>query len=481
MDGRIENEVVDIQGSLSLVLRGQDGLSAYEVAVKNGYVGTEAQWLESLKGESARAEAYTHEAEEYWHNAQASAIQAGNSAVEAATYKNEAQGIREAIFSDVADARAAILAEKAEAEEKKLLVDDAAANAQLDREQADADAAEVRYLYNETITQKNVATDAAERARLYEEGASTAGYEAAQQALTTKLDVDGTAVNSEKVNGLTVETAVPANAVFTDTTYEAMTAAEAETGTETTSRVITAKVLADYVAGIVSTAVTNLVNSSPASLDTLKELADALGNDPNFATSVMNAIGQKLDKAGGVVTGDLTVNGTFKGNVTGNCSGTASNVTGTVAFANGGTGATTRLAAAKNLTNEGVGTSASHFVTLTNNWGKFGYSSAADAKTVLGIDKVDNTADSAKNVAYATNAGDASTVNGFTVAKSVPANAVFTDTTYSNATTSKAGLMSTSDKTKLNGIESGAQANVPQFVVSATAPTGSVLWIKPSA
>lgn len=36
--------------------------------------------------------------------------------------------------------------------------------------------------------------------------------------------------------------------------------------------------------------------------------------------------------------------------------------------------------------------------------------------------------------------------------KTVPANAVFTDTTYSAATTSAAGLMSASDKTKLDGI-----------------------------
>ena len=32
--------------------KGQNGLSAYEVAVKNGFVGTESQWLESLKGAS---------------------------------------------------------------------------------------------------------------------------------------------------------------------------------------------------------------------------------------------------------------------------------------------------------------------------------------------------------------------------------------------------------------------------------------------
>lgn len=41
--------------------------------------------------------------------------------------------------------------------------------------------------------------------------------------------------------------------------------------------------------------IAELINGSDASLDTLKELADALGNDPNFATTIMAAIGKKLD------------------------------------------------------------------------------------------------------------------------------------------------------------------------------------------
>ena len=49
--------------------------------------------------------------------------------------------------------------------------------------------------------------------------------------------------------------------------------------------------------------------------------------------------------------------------------------------------------------------------------------------------------------------------SGFTIGKSVPSDAKFTDTTYSAATTSAAGLMSAADKTKLNGIATGATAN----------------------
>lgn len=44
----------------------------------------------------------------------------------------------------------------------------------------------------------------------------------------------------------------------------------------------------------VNTAVANLVDSSPAALDTLNELAAALGDDPNFATTMTNALAGKM-------------------------------------------------------------------------------------------------------------------------------------------------------------------------------------------
>lgn len=43
-------------------------------------------------------------------------------------------------------------------------------------------------------------------------------------------------------------------------------------------------------------AVNGVVNGSPGALDTLRELADAMGNDPNFAASVTNAIAGKQAK-----------------------------------------------------------------------------------------------------------------------------------------------------------------------------------------
>ena len=201
---------------------------------------------------------------------------------------------------------------------------------------------------------------------------------------TIKGDIEGnasTATNASKVNNHTVESNVPVNAKFTDTTYSnfvksgstaaaglvpapsttagttkylredgtwqvppdnnttytAMSASEATTGTATTARTITAKVLADYVAGKVSA----VVNSAPATLDTLKELADALGSDANFATTMTNALANKLDKTATASTATKlatarTVDGvSFDGsaNIThyGSCSTAAATVAKTVA------------------------------------------------------------------------------------------------------------------------------------------------------
>ena len=66
----------------------------------------------------------------------------------------------------------------------------------------------------------------------------------------------------------------------------------------------------------IDASVSALVDSAPATLDTLNELAAALGDDANFSTTVTNSIATKLPLAGGTMTGaltatDLTVNGTL--------------------------------------------------------------------------------------------------------------------------------------------------------------------------
>jgi microcystin-dependent protein len=61
-----------------------------------------------------------------------------------------------------------------------------------------------------------------------------------------------------------------------------------------------------YYTSYADTAVANIVDSAPGTLDTLNELAAALGDDPNFATTTATNIASKVSKSGDTLTGTLT-------------------------------------------------------------------------------------------------------------------------------------------------------------------------------
>ena len=71
----------------------------------------------------------------------------------------------------------------------------------------------------------------------------------------------------------------------------------ATAGTNTTQIATT-----EFVTAAVAAAISALVDSSPAALDTLKELATALGNDANFSTTVTNALANKAAKNNDTIT-----------------------------------------------------------------------------------------------------------------------------------------------------------------------------------
>lgn len=105
------------------------------------------------------------------------------------------------------------------------------------------------------------------------------------------------------------------------------------------------------VSAKISTAVAALVDSSPATLDTLNELAAALGDDPNFATTTSTVIGTKVTKNDDITAGTATkVTYDAKGLVTSGTTLSAGDIpvldagkitTGTLPVTRGGTGTTT--------------------------------------------------------------------------------------------------------------------------------------------
>jgi hypothetical protein len=57
----------------------------------------------------------------------------------------------------------------------------------------------------------------------------------------------------------------------------------------------------------VQTEINDLIASAPGALDTLNELAAALGNDANFSTTVTNSLATKLPLAGGTMSGAIAM------------------------------------------------------------------------------------------------------------------------------------------------------------------------------
>lgn len=111
------------------------------------------------------------------------------------------------------------------------------------------------------------------------------------------------------------------------------------------------------------------------------------------------------------------------------------------------------------LPTENISTTTIYLIQVpsTNNYNQYMYISNAWAN--LGTTQIDLTNYYTKAEADTLLTGKAdtshthTTVNGHTVESDVPANAKFTDTTYSAATTSADGLMSSADKAKLDGID----------------------------
>jgi hypothetical protein len=125
--------------------------------------------------------------------------------------------------------------------------------------------------------------------------------------VTSAMISDGTIVDGDinaaaaiaqsKISGLTSDLAAKAPLASPALTGTP-TAPTATAGTNTTQVATTA---------FVGTAVANLVASAPAALDTLNELASALGNDASFSTTVTTSIATKAPIASPTFTGTATI------------------------------------------------------------------------------------------------------------------------------------------------------------------------------
>ena len=168
-----------------------------------------------------------------------------------------------------------------------------------------------------------------------------------------------------------------------------------------------------YVDDTAAAAAASVVDSAPDTLNTLNELAAALGDDPNFATTVATQIGTKVDKVEGkgLSTNDYTT--AEKTKLAGIAQGAEVNQN------------------AFNIVAVKVGTTTTNVQADTK----------TDTVTFIQGDNVTLTPDATNDT--------------ITIAAK--------DTTYPVVSTTTNGLMSKEDKGKLDGIKPGAEVNQNAF------------------
>lgn len=113
------------------------------------------------------------------------------------------------------------------------------------------------------------------------------------------LDGVTSAIQTQIDSKLATSTASSTYAPIASPTFTGVPAAPTATAGTNTTQIATT--------GFVTTAVSNLVASAPSTLDTLNELAAALGNDASFSTTVTNSIAAKLPLSGGTMTGNIAM------------------------------------------------------------------------------------------------------------------------------------------------------------------------------
>lgn len=156
-------------------------------------------------------------------------------------------------------------------------------------------------------------------------------------------------ITSATITSATITSSTIRSTTFTSGTVTSSTIASGTLGTDLAAGGFKVTGLATPSANsdaatksYVDTQIANLVASAPGTLDTLDELAAALGDDPNYATTITNALAAKLSLSGGTMTGAIAM-GSNK--ITGLGTPTASTDATTKAYIDDVFGSTTSAAA----------------------------------------------------------------------------------------------------------------------------------------
>ncbi len=241
----------------------------------------------------------------------------------------------------------------------------------------------------------------------------------------------------------------------------------------------------------VDTAVANVVASAPAALDTLDELAAALGDDANFATTVATSIGTKVAKAGDSMTGALSmgnnkitslgtptnstdaVNKTYIDTLFGS---TSSAATGATSAATSASSASTSASSALTSANSAAA-SATAAATSASSASTSASSAAASFSSVTGL----TGSGLVRDMGEITNADTTSTtyINIATVAASAATSASSAGTSATSAATSASSASTSASSASTSASSALTSAN--SAATSATAASTSASSASTSA
>ena len=237
----------------------------------------------------------------------------------------------------------------------------------------------------------------------------------------------------------------------------------------------------------VDTAVANVVASAPSTLDTLDELANALGDDPNFATTVATSIGTKVAKAGDSMTGALSmgnnkitdlgtptsstdaVNKTYIDTLYGSTTSAAASAT---SAANSASAASTSASSASTSASSAA-TSASSAATSASSAATSATSAASTYSSVIGL----TGAGIVRDMGSITDADTTSTtyINIATIAASAQTSATSAATSASSASTSasSAATSASAASTSASSASTSASSAATSASSAATSATSA--------
>jgi len=185
---------------------------------------------------------------------------------------------------------------------------------------------------------REVTVDTTKDTLVVHDGSTAGGFAMPSSVDKTKLDAIEASATADQTDAeirAAVEAATDSN-VFTDADHTKLNAIEAsatadqsdaeiKTAVESATSIAlggspttTTQSAADNSTKVATTAyadaaIAALADSAPATLNTLNELAAALGDDANYATTTATSIGTKMPLAGGAFTGAVTTNSTIDG------------------------------------------------------------------------------------------------------------------------------------------------------------------------